>query len=102
MGVVRVVFDRSRDGSGAVPPRSRIVHHLLFADEAPVEKATRQLRQHRFHVTTRRSDDGSCTVLATHRIAPTSAVMDQVAEFFEDLAREHCGAYDGWVVVADG
>jgi hypothetical protein len=39
--------------------------------------------------------------LATHHIAPTSAAMDQVAEFFEDLAREHGGAYDGWVVIAD-
>jgi hypothetical protein len=101
MGVVRLVFDRSRDNGGALPSRSRIVHHLLFADEASVEKVTRQLQQHRFDVTTRRGDDGGCTVLATHHIAPTSAAMDQVAEFFEDLAREHGGAYDGWVVIAD-
>lgn len=35
-------------------------------------------------------------------MTPDSAVMEQVTEFFEDLAREHAGDYAGWIVLSEG
>jgi hypothetical protein len=99
MAVVRLVFDRLDDRGLA--SRKRIGHRLLFADEGPVETAARQLQRQRFDVEVRRNEHGRCTIVAAHAIAPTSVVMDQVTEFFEDLAQEHAAEYGGWVVLAD-
>jgi hypothetical protein len=102
MAVVRLVFDRQNDrDDGGLTSRKRIGHRLLFADNGPVETAARQLQRQRFDVEVRRYEDGRCTIVAAHAIAPTSAVMDQVTEFFEDLAQEHAAEYGGWVVLAE-
>ncbi len=103
MAVVRLVFDRPHDRGGDVlPSRKRIGHHLLFATEDSVETVVRRLRRQRFDVEVRRNEDGRCTITAVHSIAPTSAVMEQVTEFFEDFVREHAAEYGGWVVIAEG
>jgi hypothetical protein len=40
--------------------------------------------------------------VATHLMTPDSAVMEQVTEFFEDLASDHAGEYAGWIVLSTG
>jgi hypothetical protein len=103
MAVVRLDFDRRHDrGYDALPSRKRVGHHLLFVVEDSIETVVRHLRRQRFDVEVRRDGDGRCTIAAVHSIVPTSAVMEQVTEFFEDIARDHSGEYVGWVVVAEG
>lgn len=102
MAVVRLVFDRPHDRGDVLPSRKRIGHHLLFATEDSIEAAVLQLQRQRFDVEVRRNEDGRCTIMAAHLITPASAVMEQVTEFFEDLAREHAGEYAGWSVLSEG
>jgi hypothetical protein len=101
MVVVRPVFDRVRDRGGVLPSRER-VGHLLFAAEASIETVVGQLQQQRFDVEVRGNEDGRRTVIAAHVMTPSSAAMEQVTEFFEDLAREHAGEYAGWFVLERG
>jgi hypothetical protein len=101
MAVVRPVFDRPHDRGGVLPSRKRIGHHLLFANDDSIETVVRQLQRQRFDVEVRRNEDGRCTIVAGHLMTPDSAVMEQVTEFFEDLAREHAGEYAGWTVLSE-
>lgn len=102
MAVIRPVFDRPRDRGGVLPSRRRIGHHLLFADDDSIETVVRQLQQQRFDVEVQRTEDGRCSIVATHLMTPDSAVMEQVTEFFEDLASDHAGEYAGWIVLSTG
>jgi hypothetical protein len=83
-----------RHGSDLVQPHS-FDFYLYFPDKAAADAASMELRAQRFEVRLE-ADEENWLCLATKLMPPDEDILDQLAEWLEDLAEQHGGEFDGW------
>jgi Regulator of ribonuclease activity B len=95
---------RQLAGLGADLTRPRhVIHYLYFGDEANAMAASEVTRQAGYETTVTEPDETitQWSVRAeSHRVCDRRTV-EAFRTWFEELAREHQGEYDGWEAAAE-
>jgi hypothetical protein len=73
------------------------LHYLYFPSEPTSKEVADTLRRRGFDVEDRLGADGTnWLVLAKLRMMPTETDIARTRSFFEQMAKENGGEYDGW------
>jgi hypothetical protein len=79
-------------------PRS-IWHYFYFPEASAAADVARSLREQGFDVEERLgADDVNWLVLAKTQAVPEETTIDAMSSYFERIARETGGKYDGWLI----
>lgn len=97
-----MILDMLRlQGADLSRPRE-VLHYSYFGDEAVAEAAAASMREARYDVRVEPSaaGDGKWLALATGERVVDETTVDVARAWFEQLAEEHGGEYDGWEAAA--
>ena len=74
-----------------------VQHYVYVPSEVTGKAVATQIRERGFDVEDRLGADGvNWLVLAKCRVVPTEEVIAEARSFFESVAEENGGEYDGW------
>ncbi len=97
-----MILDMLRmQGADLSQPRE-VLHYSYFADQAAADAAAAQEREAGYEVRVEPSaaGDGKWVALATAQRVVDETTVDGTRTWFEQIAEEHGGEYDGWEAAA--
>jgi regulator of RNase E activity RraB len=94
----RMILDMLRLKDADLAQAREVLHHSYFADRAAADAAAVAMREAGWNVSVDESmaGDGRWHALATAVRVVDETTVDSDRAWFEELAEEHGGEYDGW------